>query len=321
MKIMQIEPARAKAKDPESFWDDANWISEEKLDGWRFLMHLGAELERPHLTGRRTSSVTGQLSEKGLCVPTLFPTDWTAGYTVLDGEIMPPIDRGFRDIAGIMNVDPEDAATRIAEIGCPTYRVFDVLFHDGQDVREHALIERHAILRELFASTSLGICSHVLGLDHRKDTRVHYDEIVDGGGEGVVLKNLFGTYGESGAWIKVKRYSTLDVVITGWKPGKGKYVGQIGAAKVSVLGSGGTWLEVGQVSGMDDATRRDMTDNPGRWLGTVVEIAAQEWAKDRLRHPRFKRQRADADPRFCTFQKMQADLKATIAEDRQENLF
>jgi ATP-dependent DNA ligase len=310
MSYLEIDPARAKSKSADDLWEDSEWVAEEKLDGWRFLMHFGGDLPRVFLTGRRQSKTTGKLSEKGLCAPDIWPYSDCAslGYTVLDGEVMSPA--GFRDIAGIMNVSPGKAAKRIAEIGPPTYRVFDILFNDGLDVRHYSWIERQQVLAQIWNALGNPLITRVGSSPDRLCT---YDRIVESGGEGVILKNIFSPYGEG--WVKVKRYSTLDVVITGFtdaKMGKtGKYLGLIGAALVSVYGAKGDLLEVGRVSGMTDDVRRDMSQNPTKWFGTVIEVAAQEFGKERLRHPRFKRARPDADPKHATFAKMMADLKVS----------
>lgn len=309
----EIQPAKAKKKRPDKLWGDPYWIAEEKLDGWRFLMHLGGGLERVYLTGRRTSRETGRLSEKGLLVPELWPDSRGLGYTVLDGEIMSPTGR-WRDIAGIMNAgDRASAQKRIAEIGLPTFNAFDVLYSDGQDVRDLTLLKRRLLLTSTAEILGVGLIQPV------PNELATYHKIVDAGGEGVILKNLFATYGESGAWVKVKKEPTVDVVVTGFTDAKfgvtGQYFGQIGAAKISVYTTKGQLVEVGKVSGMDDDTRRDMSDNPGRWIGTVIEVAAQEFAKDRLRHPRYRRRRDDADPRAATFTKMMADLQQHAEDD------
>lgn len=326
VRHLEIEPARAKARDPEDLWDDPEWVAEPKLDGWRFLMHFGGGLDRVYLTGRRKSKRTGSLSEKGLCAPCLWPKDaeWRKGiqYTVLDGEIMSPTS-DWRDVAGIMNVSPEDALRRIEEIGPPTFRVFDLLWSNGVDLRELSLIERRNIMQTLVADVRSPLISVV---PQRTDSRRCYDEVVAQGGEGVVLKNLFAEYGDASAWVKVKKYVAVDVVITGFTDAKegvtGKYLTQIGAACVSVYGAQGQLVEVGRVSGMTDDVRLDMSRNPERWLGTVAEINAQEFAKDRLRHPRWSRHRPDADPRAATMAKMFADLrqKGDQLDEEQEQL-
>jgi ATP-dependent DNA ligase len=319
-EYLEIEPGRAKAKNErvvDELMDDPEWVAEEKLDGWRFLVHFGGELERAFMTGRRTSEITGRLSEKGLCAECLWPAWEDVGYTVIDGEVMPPIGAGFRDLAGIMNVTPEQALVRIGEIGEPHYYAFDLLYLNGQDVRSRPYLERKHLLTKLVPELGNG---RIHLLEHREDKRVAFKDIIGSGGEGVCAE-----YGEG--WVKVKRETTLDVIVTGFTEAKfgvtGKFHGQVGAAKVAVYSSRGTLIEVAQVSGMDDATRLDMTNNPGRWLGTVLEISAYKWAKDRLQHPRFKRHKPEADPKHATLVKLMQDLGETLGdkEEKQCSLF
>lgn len=326
MSYLEIEPARAKSKNErilERLMDDPEWVAEEKLDGWRFLLHFGGELDRCYMTGRRTSEVTGKLSEKGLCAPCLWPKwDDDLGYTVIDGEVMPPLGAGFRDLAGIMNVTPEQAEVRIAEIGKPHYYAFDLLFLDGKDVRGKSWLERKHLLGKLILELENSLIHFVC---HNENKRSYYADVVGSGGEGIVLKDICAEYGEG--WVKLKKESTLDVVVTGFTAAKfgvtGKYDGQIGAAKVSVYSSTGQLIEVAQVSGMDDATRLHMTNSPDEWLGKVIEISAYKWAKDRLQHPRFKQLKVEADPKHATFSKMMADLGESTEEkeDKQCSLF
>jgi ATP-dependent DNA ligase len=313
------------------------WKLERKLNGWRFLMHFGRDLERTYLTGRRVSERTGVYSEKGLLVPQLWVTRLSpphiailvveptthaicalqasfrpdVGYTVLDGEIMPPPGCGFRDVASFMNSDYRQVQATIAKWGSPSFHAFDILFADGQDLREQAMLDR----RQALLATIAGVSNrHVMLVPQLSPQQLTYDEIVANGGEGVVLKRIDAPYGESGAWIKVKRVSTLDVVVTGFTAGKGKYSGQVGAVKVSVYSSSGELLEIAQVSGMSDTVRQQITDHQSDWLGRVVEIEAQEWGRDRLLHPRFVRERPDSDARACTFDKMTQDLGRGVEE-------
>lgn len=329
MSYLEIEPARAKSKKRlEGIWGHPEWIAEPKLDGWRFLMHFGGDLARVFLTGRRISSETGRFSEKGGLVPHLWPSV-NMKYTVLDGEIMPPEGAGFRDLAAIMNSDPMNSAKAIERFGKPSYHVFDILFYDGRDLREECLAVRRQILRQLSYDVDM---EHFFRVEAMPCEEQSFENIVSAGGEGLILKNLTDAYGEG--WVKVKKASTLDVVVTGFTDAKfgvtGKYDGQIGAVVVSVYGSSGDLLEVGQVSGMTDELRLDISRRKGEWLGQVIEIEAQEWAKDRLRHPRWKRHRPDADARTCTYRKMMRDLgeeeelrgeETQIAEPKQGSLF
>lgn len=324
-----LDHARAKSVDDvklEPLWSDDRWIAEEKLDGWRMMMHLGRDLARPYFTGRRTSDVTGRLSEKGELLRHLWPDHADVGYTVLDGELMPPLGATFHDMASMVNSDPETSARVMERIGRPRLVVFDVLVWDGRDMRGQPYDERRSELELRPAIRGLidGLPEMSLAVVREGEDKCQwYEQIVTAGGEGVILKDVNAVYGRG--WIKVKKTSTLDVVVTGFEPGRGKYEGQVGSAIVSVYGSSGQLLEVGAVSGMTDAVRLHMTTHPGEWVGHAIEIVAQEWAQERLRHPRFSRRRDDVDPSSCTLAKMRRDLgvpdeRRLIAETPRQQL-
>lgn len=91
-------------------------------------------------------------------------------------------------------------------------------------------------------------------------------------------------------WRKVKPVETYDLVVVGFTRGRGKYHGMIGAC---VLADGSGTI-VGKCSGMDDATRRHMTDYREWWLGQLIEVKAQGRASaGGLDHPRYVRVRDD----------------------------
>lgn len=309
MPYLEIQPARANSRKPDKLWGSPLHVMEEKIDGWRFLMHLGGDLDRVYMTGRRTSVVTGLLSEKAECVPQIWPRlPAGLGYTVLDGEVTVP--GGFRSIAGIMNVAPDKARAAIEKAGTPTFHVFDVLYYDGHDLRDEVLHDRRRVLAALMDDlTSKGAAPHLSLVPQWPAEVERYDEFIARGGEGAMVKDLLAVYGEG--WTKAKRAHTLEVVVTGFtdaKTGKtGKYTGLVGAALVSVFAAG-KLVEVGRVSGMTDDVRREMTANPSEWTGKVIEVECQEWARSRLRHPRYKRPRPDVDPRSATYAKLMRDL-------------
>jgi bifunctional non-homologous end joining protein LigD len=321
-EYLQIVPAKALAKPDHrvvKLWNDDSWVAEKKLDGYRYLVHFGKNLTRPAFTGRRLSNVSGTFSEKAENVRSLWPEHGELGYTVIDGEVMPPPGYGFRDLAGIMNASHDKARARIKEIGSPMYYAFDLLFLDGQDLRAASWHARHTALAEIYRSLKLSKRGFVVIDFHREHKEAFYERVIKNGGEGIMLKDTNAPYGKSGAWIKVKRFSTLDVIITGYTEAAygltGKYDGQIGAIKVSVW-EGRALREVGQVSGFSDVWRKEFTARPKAYVGKVIEVKAQELAKDRLRHPRFSRMRSDADPKDATWKKMLRDLSVTQSREK-----
>lgn len=64
-------------------------------------------------------------------------------------------------------------------------------------------------------------------------------------------------------------------------------------------------LEVGRTSGMDEETRRMFSEDRGGFLGTVIEVEAQDIINREtgsLQHPRFLQVRPDKNSEMCTFE-------------------
>ena len=88
-------------------------------------------------------------------------------------------------------------------------------------------------------------------------------EVVDGGGEGLVLHVASASYvgGRTDMLAKLKPYLDAEAVVVGRRPGHGKYADQLGALQVRT--PDGRTFFLG--SGLDDALRRGPPP-----LGTVV---------------------------------------------------
>lgn len=109
------------------------------------------------------------------------------------------------------------------------------------------------------------------------------------GHEGWVLKN-----GNMLDWHKLKVERTIDLVVTGTKDGRGKYLGLVGALRVSTSEG----YEVARVGGMSDEERVAMTEEDP--TGRVCEVRYQYVGdRGRLQHPRFLHWRDDKTPDEC----------------------
>jgi hypothetical protein len=101
------------------------------------------------------------------------------------------------------------------------------------------------------------------------------------------------------SWYKLKKVHTIDLVVMGITPGKGKYDGQVGALICGAYDSFGKIREICQCSGMTDEERILLSNYD---IGRVCEVQFQEVASlGRLRHPIFIRWRDDEKkPHECT---------------------
>jgi hypothetical protein len=127
--------------------------------------------------------------------------------------------------------------------------------------------------------------------------------------EGWVFKN--GNFGSEAKWKPIK---TMDVIVTGYKDGRGKHLGLVGSLKCSVHGPDGL-VPVANAGGMNDLERATISDDCNEYLGRVCEVKYQYvGSKGKLRHPRFVRWRDDKPAEFC-FTNQDLELERYVAKN------
>jgi hypothetical protein len=114
---------------------------------------------------------------------------------------------------------------------------------------------------------------------------------------------------------KWKPTKTIDLVVSGFTDGKGKYAGLIGA----IVCKTSEGYEVCKAGGMADEQRANFSIDEDDYIGKVAEIAYQGvGAKGRLRHPRFIRMRDDKGPDGCGAAQ-DADLERIWNDDEKNS--
>jgi ATP-dependent DNA ligase len=313
-----IEPDPAKAYDTHKKLKglalcesgDHIWI-EPKLDGVRAIVHCTPN--GVFITTRRRDK-TGSYSQIQNNVPHLRGHSFLeelgkSGYTILDGEVIVPVvnEQTLPLTMGVVGSKPERAIALQQETGMwLSLNIFDILFLDGQDIRQNQFYLRRSILETKIPNDipHIRLVDGYVELDSRKRKQA-YHEALDNGLEGIIIKDRQAAYGASHAWLKVKEKITLDAIVTGFEAGSvgGKYQDTIGAFNVAVRTPTGALEEIAKVSPGDDLTRAEMyaklnglTEQQILDLGIVVEMEAQRWTtgeNPRLRHPRIVRYRPD----------------------------
>ncbi len=304
---LQISPALAYKPPVGPKWQELldkylknehkNYVYEEKLDGSRYLGHIhniGITF-----TSRRISDVTHRFAEyTGGKLEHLNVTVPLHDKTILDGELM---------------------ATSAAAMKEGSYQVFDILFFKGQDLRDLPLRERLPYrkiavqdIKALYPDVDIHEVETIPILDANL-VRLAYEQCVNNGGEGFVLKNLDSPY-LTGArsrdmWLKWKRYETYDVIINGFEVSDSDKYGPNGLDTFRHL-YGYQYDSEGNLSLVTNIPATSWTDEEHKELkaaglgsldGRIAEVGAMERASKgvKLRHPRFIRWRTDKNAKDC----------------------
>ena len=296
-------------------------VGEEKLDGSRYVLYIGCDpYERQAgnaLLSRRISVKDGKHVDRTGNVPQFTEVEYPGlEGTVLDGEVMAT---DFLGTNSVMNSGPALAVQKQEESGFLTYNVFDIMSFRGKDIRGLPLHKRRKVLEEVVKRMNN---EHVKVIPQFTiNLSEHFTRIVEGGGEGIIVKDIRQGYGCG--WAKMKKSYDLSCVISGWKPGNGKYKESVGSLALSVY-KDGDLVEVGFASGFDDDLRKKMSDNFSEYEGKVIDVFAQEIQKKdrngvgRLRHPTFYRLRDDLEPKTITAEKLLEDLSSRARSNRKK---
>jgi bifunctional non-homologous end joining protein LigD len=223
-KVAEEKPKRKK-KDPwpgfvapqlallsDEVPQGAEWLHETKYDGYR------------------TSAL---IQKSSVRLMTRNGLDWTEKYStiedeikkyklnsaIFDGEIVVLDENGISSFSMLQNALSERDSSSLK------YFVFDLLYYDGEDLREKPLEERKIILKKILKGRKSGkifFSEHIRG---RGDEMLR--AACDDGLEGIVSKDRTATYhaGRKSDWQKIKCSKRQELVIGGYTNPEGSRQG------------------------------------------------------------------------------------------------
>jgi bifunctional non-homologous end joining protein LigD len=296
--------------------DPGSWALEMKWDGVRALAYV--ERGRVRLASRTGRDITAAYPElAGLGAATAHK------QVLLDGEIVVFGEDGWPQFEALqprMHVTSAAQAARLAARSPVTFLAFDLLQLDGRPLLDLPYADRRARLDGLHLA---GPCWQAPPSFPGEDFRAVQAVSRTHGMEGVVAKRLDSRYlpgARSEHWQKIKNALRQEVIVAGFKPGRGNRTGQVGsllvgvrdASGLSYAGHVGTGFSAEALRMLGEklaALRRagPPFDGPvpaehargAVWVEPrlVIDVAFERWTRaGRMRAPVYKGLRDDIDP-------------------------
>ena len=293
-----IDPMKAVLSDTP--FSDPDWIFERKLDGIRCL----AIRDRGgvQLMSRTARPMNEQFPELVEALRRQPSEDFIA-----DGEIV-AFAGGITSFARLQRRGKERVPVLLY--------LFDMMRHEGTDLRESPLRERKSRLRR-----ALRFEDPIRFTVHRNESGEQlFEEACRKGLEGVIAKRADSPYRatRSRDWLKLKCHAEQELVIGGFTTPQGSrtdfgalLVGYFEGDSLRYAGKVGTGFGRSTLAELGAKLRELETDESPfaevrpvprgtRWVKPelVAQIAFAEWTRDgRLRHPRYLGLRDDKPAR------------------------
>jgi bifunctional non-homologous end joining protein LigD len=215
--------------------DVAHWALEVKWDGVRALAYVTGG--RVRAVGRRGIEATGRYPELQ-ALADLLP-DQSA---VIDGEVVAFDSEGrpsFERLQHRMHADRPDS--RLIRRVPVHFVAFDLPYLGGHALYDLPYRDRRALLDELELAAGPVEAPPYLDGAEVEQIRELQEWTAEQGLEGLIAKRLDSPYRPGRRvdfWRKVKNFRTQEVVIGGWKAGKGRREGGVGSLLLGVYDDG-----------------------------------------------------------------------------------
>ncbi|WP_439601323.1 DNA ligase D [Devosia sp.] len=202
----QVEPQlAASATEPPQETKASHWLHEIKFDGYRTIAHvIDGKVKLITRSGIDWTKRYGDLPKEFAKLP--------VKQAIIDGEIVVLDEKGISRFSALQDALSEGAGSKLH------FYAFDLLYHDGYDLRGAELTDRKQLLSQLLGGhisgrSAIQLSDHVEG-----DGEALYEQASALGLEGIVSKRTNATYqsGRTSTWVKVKAKPVGDFVIAGY---------------------------------------------------------------------------------------------------------
>ena len=255
-----------------------DWCYEIKFDGYRMLARIDAGEVK--LFTRNGHDWTAKMPQQAAALAGLgLESGW------LDGEMVVPNEEGTPDFQALQK------AFEAGRSGSILYYLFDLPYLNGMDLREVALEQRRAALREVLGRSDSEL------LRFSEDFTEQPDSILESACqmklEGLIGKRAGSSYTSkrSSSWVKIKCSNRQEFIIVGYTRPKGTRTG-FGALLLGLHDEKGKLLYAGKVgTGFNQATLKSLhtqlqkleTDrSPLAKAAPAADVRGAQWLKPEL---------------------------------------
>jgi bifunctional non-homologous end joining protein LigD len=222
----------------------AGWAYETKWDGFRCCLRVGQD---------GTTKLTSRLGNE---ITTVYPdlhgvmTDALAGRSaVFDGELVVLGADGRPDFQLMQSRHQRGPTPELLRAAPVSYIVFDLLLLDAEVLLDQPYLHRRALLADLpVTHPRVAVPRHFTADDI--DPAELLAVVEEQGLEGLVAKRLTSRYlpgQRSRDWTKRPLIKTQEVLVGGWRPGKGNRSGRIGGLLLGAHDTEGRLRYIGDV--------------------------------------------------------------------------
>src|SRR6478735_2176088 len=297
-------------------FDDDEWLFEDKYDGFRMVANI--EGGKVTLYSRNGKIISDSYIEVAKAL------EGVKGDAVIDGELVALDANGVSHSQLLQNALRHKARL--------LYCAFDLMFHDGEDLRGLSLLERKARLKSILPRHKLIAFSR-----HRKAFGTKFFEEAERKGlEGIMAKRADSKYlsgARTDSWLKIKTSKRQEVVIAGFTAPR--RTRPFFGALTLALREGDSWRYIGHVgTGFSHEVLKELhgkliklkvakstfgkktkDEAVTTWLNPqlVAEVKFTEWTSSgEMRHPVYLGLRTDkqAEDVMREQEKHWADKKA-----------
>jgi len=292
---------------------DEGWVYELKYDGVRLLCRCdGDDVRCISRNGIEWTHKAGPI------VAALAKLKLSGAW--VDGELIVSDPNGRSDFSLLQHTLEQGRPEELQ------FCVFDLLYWNGEDLRELPLSQRKARLDAAFAHLPAGGPLRLADQIH-SDSGALITRVCNQHLEGLIAKKVDSTYvgGRSANWLKIKCHREQEFVVGGaaYLPGRG--TGTFSSLLVGVRSGKGSLRYAGRVGGGFSADERGewharvqklaRKDSPfdqlpdkrsgeiWHWMKPelVIQVAFADWTHGGiLRQPRYLGLRQDRDPKTVT---------------------